>query len=147
MNRSKRSAVSVATAALVAATIPATVPLTAHADSAPITVTLSVTPATMTVGGQVTLVATLTNNTSSTTSGALGIENPDWSNQHITYVSPGCRNVIRTIYCGDPQLAAGASMVLTVKLTATGTGTDSFTAYGRITNVNDQYAYGTLTIS
>ncbi|MEY9863652.1 acyl-coenzyme A thioesterase PaaI-like protein [Catenulispora sp. GAS73] len=115
--------------------------------SGPITVDLTVNPSATTVGGQVTLTATLTNNTSSVTSGALGIENPDWANQHITSVSVGCRNVVKTIYCGNSQLQAGATMTLKVTLTATATGTDSFTAYGRITNVNDKHAYGTLTVS
>lgn len=113
----------------------------------PITVNLTVDPPTTTVGGQVTLTATLTNNTSSVTSGALGIQNPGWANQHITSVSAGCRNVIKTIYCGNPQLQPGAAMTLKVTFATTATGTDDFTAYGRITNVNDEYAYGTLTVS
>ena len=147
MKSIKHAAARAAVGVLAAAAVPVAAPLAAQADTAPITVNFTVSPATTTVGGQVTLTATLTNNTSSTTSGALGIENPDYANQHITSVSPGCRNVIATIYCGNPQLAPGATMKLTVTLTATGTGTDDFTVYGRITNVNDIYAYGTLTVS
>lgn len=147
MKSSKHAAARIAVGVLAAATIPMAAPLTAQADTAPITVNLTVSPPSTTVGGRVTLTATLVNNTSSTTSGALGIENPDYSNQHITAVSPGCRNVIKTIYCGNPQLAPGAKMTLTVTLTVTASGTDDFTVYGRITNVNDIYAYGTLTVS
>lgn len=147
MKSVKHTAARAAVAVLAAAAVPVVAPIAAQAAAAPITVNLTVSPATTTVGGQVTLTATLTNNTASTTSGALGIENPDYSNQHITAVSAGCRNVIATIYCGNPQLAPGATMTLTVTLTATASGTDDFTVYGRITNVNDVYAYGTLTVS
>ena len=147
MRPTKHVAARMTLSALIAAAIPMAAPLSARADAGPIAVNLKVDPGSTTVGGQVTLTATLTNNTSSTTSGALGIENPDYGNQHITSVSAGCRNVIRTIYCGNPQLAAGASMTLKVTFTATAAGTDNFTTYGRITNVNDEYAYGTLTVS
>lgn len=147
MKSVKHAAVRAAVGFLAVAAVPTAAPAAGRADTAPITVNLTVSPATTTVGGQVKLTATLTNNTSSTTSGAIGIENPDYANQHITAVSAGCRNVIATIYCGNPQLAPGATMTLTVTLTATAPGTDDFTAYGRITNVNDVYAYGTLTVS
>lgn len=147
MNLIKRAAVRVAVGVLAAAAIPTAAPLAAQAAAAPMTVTLAVGPNSTTVGGQVTLTATLTNNTASTTSGALGIENPDHSSEHITAVSPGCRNVVATIYCGNPQLAPGATMNLKVTFTATAAGTIGFTAYGRITNVNDIYCYGTLTVS
>ncbi|WP_370345559.1 hypothetical protein [Catenulispora sp. MAP5-51] len=124
----KHAAARLAISALIGMVLPVTVPLTARAAAAgPITVNLTVDPPTTTVGGQVTLTATLTNNTSSVTSGALGIQNPDWANQHITSVSAGCR--------------------IKVTFATTATGTDDFTAYGRITNVNDEYAYGTLTVS
>jgi hypothetical protein len=148
MHSMKHAAARLAISALIGTVLPVTVPLTARAAAAgPITVNLTVDPPTTAVGGQVTLTATLTNNTSSVTSGALGIQNPDWANQHITSVSAGCRNVIKTIYCGNPQLQPGAAMTLKVTFTTTATGTDDFTAYGRITNVNDEYAYGTLTVS
>ncbi|MEY9912019.1 hypothetical protein ABIA35_008278 [Catenulispora sp. MAP12-49] len=148
MHSMKHAAARLAISALIGMVLPVTVPLTARAAAAgPITVNLTVDPPTTTVGGQVTLTATLTNNTSSVTSGALGIQNPGWANQHITSVSAGCRNVIKTIYCGNPQLQPGAAITLKVTFATTATGTDDFTAYGRITNVNDEYAYGTLTVS
>jgi hypothetical protein len=118
--------------------------------SPPITVGLTVTPATAAVGDQVTVVATLTNNTSTSTSAALGIQNPRYAAQRITAVGGhGCapRNLQKLIYCGNPALGPGATANITVTLTPTATGTDDFTAYGRITNVNDVYAYATLTVS
>ena len=102
------------------------------------------------VGDQVEVVATLTNNTSVMTSAALGIENPQYANEKITAVGGvGCqrRNLIKLIYCGNSQLAAGATASITVALTPIAAGTDNFTAYGRITNVNDVYAYATLAVS
>ncbi|HEV3359542.1 MAG TPA: hypothetical protein VG247_22270 [Pseudonocardiaceae bacterium] len=122
----------------------------AAADTNPITVGLTVTPNTAAVGAQVEVVATLTNNTSATTSAALGIENPQYGNEKITAVGgAGCqrRNLIKLIYCGNSQLAAGATASITVTLTPIAAGTDNFTAYGRITNVSDVYAYATLTVS
>ncbi|WP_163567022.1 hypothetical protein [Fodinicola feengrottensis] len=62
---------------------------------------LTVTPATAVVGDQVTVAATLTNNTSATVSAALGIENPQYASQKITGVGgSGCarRNLQRLIY-------------------------------------------------
>lgn len=147
MNLIQRNAVRAAIGVLAAAAIPTAAPLAAQGAAAPMTVNLTVSPNSTTVGDQVTVTATLTNNTASTTSGALGIENPDYRSEHITAVSPGCRNVVATIYCGNPRLAPGATMTLNVTFTATTAGTIGFTAYGHITNVNDSYCYGTLTVS
>ena len=120
------------------------------ADTNPLTVGLSVTPGTAAVGDQVTVVATVTNNTSASTSAALGIENPEYAAQKITAVGgKGCtpRNLQKLIYCGNPALAAGATASIIVTLKPIRTGTDDFTAYGRITNSNDVNAYATLTVS
>ncbi|GAA1724158.1 hypothetical protein [Fodinicola feengrottensis] len=111
---------------------------------------LTVTPATAVVGDQVTVAATLTNNTSATVSAALGIENPQYASQKITGVGgSGCarRNLQRLIYCGNSLLAPGATASIIVTLVTTAAGTDNFTAYGRITNTNDVYAYATLSTS
>lgn len=111
---------------------------------------LTVTPATAVVGDQVTVVATVTNNTSSSVSAALGIENPQYASQKITGVSgSGCapRNLQRLIYCGNPSFGPGATASITVTLVTTAIGTDNFTAYGRITNTNDVQAYASLTTS
>jgi type 1 fimbria pilin len=139
-----------ATGLCVAATLGAWAAPGVSADTNPITVTLTVTPATASVGDQVQVVATLTNNTSTTTSAALGIENPQYANEKITAVGgAGCqrRNLIKLIYCGNSQLGAGATASITVTLTPIATGTDNFTAYGRITNVADVDKYATLTVS
>ncbi|WP_225725992.1 MULTISPECIES: hypothetical protein [unclassified Nocardia] len=122
----------------------------AAADTDPVTVGLTVTPATAAVGDRVTVVATVTNNTSAPTSAALGIENPQYPAQRIISVGgKGCtpRNLTKLIYCGNPALGAGATASITVTLTPTATGTDHFTAYGRITGTNDVYAHATLTVS
>lgn len=121
----------------------------AAAVSSPL-VGLTVTPATAVVGDHVTVVATVTNNTSVSVSAALGIENPQYASQRITRVGGnGCtpRNLQRLMYCGNPSLAPGATAGITVSLVTTATGSDNFTAYGRITNTNDVYAYATLTTS
>lgn len=121
----------------------------APATNTPLTVGITVTPSSAAVGDEVTIVATATNNTDTAESGALGIENPDWANQHITAVSGShCtpRNVTATIYCGT-DLSPGATATITVTLTTTATGTDSLTAYARQTGVDDIYAYSTLTVS
>lgn len=118
--------------------------------AAPVTAGVTVTPASTRVGGQVTVVATATNNTSSTVAGSLGIQNPQYASERITRVSGhACapRNLLRLIYCGNPQLAPGASMTITLLLRATATGTDNFTIYAGITGTNDAYAYGTLSVS
>lgn len=120
------------------------------ADTNPVTVGLTVAPATAAVGDQVTVVATVTNNTSTSVSAALGIENPQYAGQKITAVGgTGCtpRNLQKLIYCGNPALGPGATATITVTLTPTATGTDDFGAYGRITNTNDVYADATLTVS
>lgn len=122
----------------------------AVADTSPVTVGLTVTPATAAVGDQVEVVATVTNGTSASTSAALGIENPEYAGEKITAVGgKGCspRNLQKLIYCGNPALAAGATASITVTLMPISAGTDNFTAYGRITNSNDVYAYATLTVS
>jgi hypothetical protein len=132
-------------AALTALAVPG-----AAADTSPVTVGLTVTPATAAIGDQVTVVVTATNNTSTSTSAALGIENPQYSAQRITGLAgKGCppRNLQKLIYCGNPALGPGASASITVTLTPTASGTDNFTAYGRITNTNDVHAYATLTVS
>lgn len=139
-----------AAALSVAAALVASSALGAVADTGPVSVGLTVTPATAAVGDQVEVVATLTNNTAAPTSAALGIENPEYAGQKITAVGgKGCapRNLQKLIYCGNPALAAGATASITVTLTPISTGTDNFTAYGRITNVNDVHAYATLTVS
>jgi hypothetical protein len=122
----------------------------AAADTSPYTVGLTVAPATAAVGDQVTVVATVANDTSASTSATLGIENPQYAGQKIIAVSgKGCtpRNLQNLIYCGNPALGPGATATITVTLTPTTTGTDNFTAYGRITNNNDAYAYATLAVS
>jgi hypothetical protein len=122
-----------------------------HTHALPIgTVGITITPATASVGSQVTVVATVTNNTSSTVSAALGIQNPDYASERITGVTGGAcatRNLQKLIYCGNPQLLPGATASITVTLTPTATGVDDFTVYGRITGNDDTYAYGTLTVS
>lgn len=150
MNLTKRVVVGAGAGALALGAVIAAAPIAAQADAAPVTVTVSVTPDTTVVGGQATVVATVTNNTSSTVSGAMGIENPQYSSERITAVSGhACapRNLQKLIYCGNTQLAPRATMSITLSLTATSTGTDNFTAYGRITGTNDTLANGTLTVS
>lgn len=125
-------------------------PGAASATTSPDTVGLTITPSTTVVGDQVTVVATLTNNTSTTVSAALGIENPQYASERITGVTGhacATRNLEKLIYCGNPALLPGATASITVTLTPTAAGTDNFTAYGRITNTNDTFAYGTLTVS
>jgi hypothetical protein len=125
-------------------------PGTVAADAAPVTPAVTVTPGSAVVGGQVTVVATATNNTSTTVSAALGIENPQYASERITGVSGhACapRNLQKLIYCGNTQLAPGATMRIVLSLTATAAGTDHFTVYARITGTSDTYAYGTLTVS
>lgn len=122
----------------------------AAAATSPYTVGLAVSPGTASVGEQVTVVATVVNGMSTSESVSLGIENPQFAGQRITAVSgTGCtpRNLQKLIYCGNPVLGPGATASITVTLTPTTTGTDDFTAYGRITNNNDAYAYGTLAVS
>jgi hypothetical protein len=122
----------------------------AAADTNPVTVGLTVTPPTATVGSQVTVVATVTNNTSTSTSAALGIQNPQYAAEKITKVGgTACapRNLQKLIYCGNPALGPGATASITVTLTPITTGTDNFSAYGRITGTNDVNAYATLTVS
>ncbi|MBF6062059.1 hypothetical protein IU500_19065 [Nocardia terpenica] len=122
----------------------------AAADTGPVSVGLTITPGTVGVGDRVTVVATVTNNTSMSVSAALGIENPRYSAQKITAVGgKGCtpRNLQRLIYCGNPALGPGATASITVALTPTAIGTDDFTAYGRITGTDDVYAHATLTVS
>ncbi|MEG8181771.1 hypothetical protein GZH49_25060 [Nocardia terpenica] len=122
----------------------------AAADEGPVSVGLTVTPDTAAVGDHVTVVATVTNNTPASVSAALGIENPRYSAQKITAVGgKGCtpRNLQRLIYCGNPALGPGATANITVTLTPTATGTDDFTAYGRITGIDDVDAHATLTVS
>jgi hypothetical protein len=145
----KRIVVPVAVGALATGAAAVAAPLAAQAAPAPVTADVTVTPGTTVVGGQVTVVATATNNTSSTVSGALGIENPQYASERITGVSGhACapRNLQKLIYCGNTQLAPGATMSITLSLTATAAGTDNFTVYARITGTNDTYAYGTLTV-
>ncbi|QIS18032.1 hypothetical protein [Nocardia terpenica] len=122
----------------------------AAADTGPVSVGLTVTPDTAAVGDQVTVVATVANNTPVSVSAALGIENPQYPAQKITAVGgKGCtpRNLQKLIYCGNPALGPGATASITVTLTPTATGTDDFTAYGRITGTDDVYAHATLTVS
>lgn len=119
------------------------------AASVPLSVGITVTPGKAAVGDSVTVVATATNNTDAAASGALGIDNPDWANQHITAVSGSrCtpRNVTAIIYCGT-NLAPGATASITVTLTTTAAGTDDFRAYARQTGIDNVYAYATLTVS
>ncbi len=152
-----RAAVGVLAAAAVAVAGPVTAQAAANAggvaaaDVAPVSGGLTITPSTTVVGGQVVVVATATNNTSSTVAASLGIENPQYAAEHITAVSGhACtpRNLQRLIYCGNNLLAPGASMTITVTLTAIASGTDNFTAYARVTyTTNDVFSYGTLTVS
>ncbi|MBS2964131.1 hypothetical protein KGA66_13820 [Actinocrinis puniceicyclus] len=152
----KRAAARVAAGVLAAAALAIAGPATAQAatdagGAAPVTGTLTITPSTTVVGGQVVVVATATNNTSSTVAASLGIENPQYAAEQITAVSGhACtpRNLRRLIYCGNNLLAPGASMTITVKLTAIAGGTDNFTVYARVTyTTDDTFAYGTLTVS
>lgn len=145
MDPLRRAAAPVAFAALVLSPLGAIEP-----DAAPVTAGVTVAPRSTEVGGQVTVVATATNNTSSTVAGSLGIQNPQYASERITRVSGhACtpRNLLRLIYCGNPQLAPGASMTITLSLRATATGTDHFTIYAGITGINYVYAYGTLSVS
>ncbi|MBV9444555.1 MAG: hypothetical protein JO345_01440 [Streptosporangiaceae bacterium] len=151
MNSVERAAIQVAAGALAAGmAVTFSSPAAVAADAAPVTAGVTVTPGSAVVGGQVTVVATATNNTSSTVSGALGIENPQYASERITRVSGhACapRNLQKLIYCGNTQLAPGATMRIILSLTATATGTDNFTIYARTTGSNDTYAYGTLNVS
>lgn len=139
-----------AAALCVGAALTALAATGAAADTSPYTVGLSMTAATAAVGEQVTVVATVANNTSTSSSASMGIENPQFAGERITAVSgKGCtpRNLQKLIYCNNPALGPRATASITVTLTPTTTGTDNFTAYGRITNTNDAYAYGTLSVS
>lgn len=159
MNLIKSAAARVAVGVLAAAAAAVAGPVTAQAATsgvaaagvAPVTGGLTITPSTTVVGGQVVVVATATNNTSSTVAASLGIENPQYAAEHITAVSGhACtpRNLQRLIYCGNNLLAPGASMTITVTLTAIASGTDNFTSYARVTyTTNDVFSYGTLTVS
>lgn len=160
MNPIRSAAARAAVGVLAAATVAVAAPVTAQAATgtgglaaavAPVTGSLTITPSTTVVGGQVVVVATATNNTSSTTAASLGIENPQYAAEHITAVSGhGCtpRNLQRLIYCGNNLLAPGATMTITVTLTAIASGTDNFTSYARVTyTTNDVFSYGTLTVS
>ncbi|MBF6065143.1 hypothetical protein IU500_28065 [Nocardia terpenica] len=143
--RRKTAATLCAGAALAAWAAPV-----AAADPGPVSVGLTVTPDTAAVGDRVTVVATVTNNTSAAVSAALGIENPRYSAQKITAVGgKGCtpRNLQKLIDCGNPALGPGFTASITVTLKPTATGVDDFTAYGRITGTNDVYAHATLTVS
>jgi hypothetical protein len=134
--------------AFAALAVPA--PAVAPAGTKPVTAGVTVTPSSTEVGGQVAVVATATNNTSSTVAGSLGIQNPQYASERITRVSGhACtpRNLLRLIYCGNPQLAPGASMTITLSLRATAAGTDHFTIYAFITGASDVYAYGALSVS
>lgn len=144
-----RVAAGVLAAAAVASGPAAAQP--AVADTTPVTGSLTITPATTVVGGRVTVIATATNNTSSTVAASLGIKNPQYAAERITAVSGhACapRNLQLLIYCGNNLLAPGATMSITVTLTAIAAGIDNFTSYARVTyTTNDVYSYGTLTVS
>lgn len=161
MNLVKSAAARVTAGALAAAAVAVAAPAPAQAAAytdgpvvvgvAPVTGSLTITPSTTVVGGQAVVVATATNNTSSTLAASLGIENPQYAAEHITAVSGhACtpRNLQRLIYCGNNLLAPGATMTITVTLTAIAAGTDNFTSYARVTyTTGDVFSYGTLTVS
>ena len=95
-------------------------------------------------------VTTAINETSSTVSAALGIENPQYASERITGVSEhacALRNLRRLIYCGNQRLAPGATVRITLSLTATAAGTDHFTVYAAMTGTSVTYAYGAVTVS
>jgi hypothetical protein len=145
----RKSFAALAAVAALGAAVSVAAPGAASATTSPDSVGLTITPTTTVVGDQVTVVATLTNNTSTTVSGALGIENPQYASEKITGVTGhacATRNLEKLIYCG-PSLSPGATASIVVTLVPTTTGTDNFTAYGRITNTNDTLAHGTLTVS
>ena len=151
MKLTMRNAVRAAVGVLAAAAVALTAPGAAQASTGPVPAGLTITPTTTVVGGQVTVVATATNTTSSTVAASLGIENPQYAAEHITAVSGhACtpRNLQRLIYCGNNLLPAGASMTITLTFTAIAAGTDNFTVYARETyTTDDTFAYGTLTVS
>jgi len=150
----KRTAARVTVGVLSAAAVAVSGPVAAQsamADTAPVTGTLTITPSTTVVGGEVTVVATLTNNTSSVAAASLGIQDPQYIDQQFTGLSGtgGChpRHLHVLMYCGNNLLAPGASMTITLTLTAIATGTDNFSSYARLTNLGGVTSTGTLTIS
>jgi len=149
----KRATARVAAGVLAAAAVTSgpTAAQPAVADTAPVTGSLTITPTTIVVGGQVKVVATATNNTSSAVAASLGIKNPQYAAERITAVSGhACtpRNLQVLIYCGNNLLPPGATMSITLTLTAIAAGADDFTSYARVTyTTNDVYSYGTLTVS
>jgi hypothetical protein len=160
MNFVKHATARVTVGALAVAAVAAVAPVGAQAATAfgagaaaaattPVSDSISISPdPTVTVGSQVTITASATNNTSSTISGALGIENPQYASEKITGVSGSCnsRNLQKLIYCGDTQWAPGATIKIVVTITATAAGTDNFTVYS-YGGGNPVYASESLTVS
>lgn len=146
----QKAAMWVAAGALATGGAATAVSPAAQAGTAPVTVTFAISPHTASVGDTVTVTGTATNNTSSTVSGSLGIQNPDYANEHITAVSGhACapRNVTKTIYCGNTQIAPRETLTITLTFRVTAAGTDKFTIYSAMTGTSAYYAYGTLTAS